>query len=427
MIRWTRSLWTLHSPNMTNTGTTSISTAARQIRARRHRTGFWIIAASFLLTMAFATVPAPLYALYQRADSFPTFTLTLVFGAYAVGVAVALIFVGHLSDVHGRKKLVALALALALLSSIIFILRTDVGWLLIARFISGLAVGALTSAATAFLSELELGAAPTPRRRHGSVIAGVVNLGGLGVGALGSGAMADLVKAPLLVPYVVFAILFAAALLAVLIVPETVVISAERPAYRPQAARVPHGKARDFGSAVTASFAVFAVLGLFTSVAPTFLALTFGVTDRFLAGGATFVVFGGAAVSQVVFARRTLAAHARWGAVVIAVGLILLGIAAVVVAAWLFITASAITGVGVGLLFRAAIGAASALAMPSERGGVLATTFLVGYIGMVVPVVITGALLLVLPATSVLLGFVVVVVVLAAWAGMRLERSLGLR
>jgi MFS family permease len=148
------------------------------------------------------------------------------------------------------------------------------------------------------------------------------------------------------------------------------------------------------------------------------------VTDRFLAGGATFVVFGGAAVAQVVFAKRTLAAHARWGAVVIAVGLVLLGVAAVAVTAWLFIAASAVTGVGVGLLFRAAIGTASSLAMPNERGGVLATTFLVGYIGMVVPVVITGALLLVVPATAVLIGFVVVVVVLAVWAGTRLSRSL---
>jgi MFS family permease len=410
---------------MTNSQTISIPSSSRPHSSARHRTGFWIIAASFLLTMAFATVPAPLYSLYQRADGFPTFTLTLVFGAYAVGVAAALVLVGHLSDVHGRKKLVALALALALVSAVVFIVRTDVAWLLVARFISGLAVGSLTSAATAFLAELEIGAhRARATRRHANVIAGVVNLGGLGVGALGSGALADLVRTPLLVPYVVFAVLFAVALIAVLLVPETVMTAPERAPYRPQAVRAPHGRAQDFRSAATASFAVFAVLGLFTSVAPTFLALTFGVTDRFLAGGATFVVFGGAAVAQVVFAKRTLAAHARWGAVVIAVGLVLLGVAAVAVTAWLFIAASAVTGVGVGLLFRAAIGTASSLAMPNERGGVLATTFLVGYIGMVVPVVITGALLLVVPATAVLIGFVVVVVVLAVWAGTRLSRSL---
>jgi MFS family permease len=393
--------------------------------SRRHRSGFWIIAASFLLTMAFATVPAPLYAIYEGVDHFPTFTLTLVFGAYAVGVAVALVLVGHLSDVRGRKRSVLLALGLAVVAAVVFIVRRDVGWLLVARFVSGLAVGTLTSAATAFLAELELGGAtPGSGRPRANVIAGAVNLGGLGLGALVSGGMADLVGRPLLDPYVLFAVLLVVAFLAVLVVPETVEIARPRPPYRPQRVRAPRERAADFRAAATAAFAVFAVLGLFTSVAPTFLALTFGVTDRFLAGGATFVVFGGAAVAQVVFARRTLASHGRWGVTCIAVGLVLLGVAALVTAAWLFVAASALTGIGVGLLFRAAIGTAASLAPPQERGSVLATVFLVGYIGMVVPVVITGALLLVVPATVVLIGFVVVVVVLATWAGRRLVASL---
>ncbi|MFD0485376.1 MFS transporter [Kineococcus sp. GCM10028916] len=399
--------------------------ASRPRSPGQHRSGFWIIALSFLLTMAFATVPAPLYALYQRADHFPTFTLTLVFGAYAVGVATALVLIGHLSDVHGRKRSVLLALALALVSAVVFTLRTDVAWLLAARFTSGLAVGTLTSAATAFLTELELGAATAKvGAARANVIAGVVNLGGLGLGALVSGGLADLVRRPLLIPYLVFAILFVVALVAVALVPETVEVTSPAPPYRPQRVRAPEGGAAEFRAAATAAFAVFAVLGLFTSVAPTFLALTFGVTDRFLAGGATFVVFGGAALAQVVFAGRSLASHGRWGVAGIATGLVLLGVAALVVEAWLFVAASALTGIGVGLLFRAAIGTAASLARPHERGGILATTFLIGYTGMVVPVVVTGALLLVLPATTVLIGFVVVVVALASWAGRRLVLSL---
>jgi hypothetical protein len=40
--------------------------------------------------MAFATVPAPLYVVYQARDGFPTFTTTVVFAAYGVGVVVSL-------------------------------------------------------------------------------------------------------------------------------------------------------------------------------------------------------------------------------------------------------------------------------------------------------------------------------------------------
>lgn len=394
--------------------------------AGAHRAGFWVVAVSFLLMMAFATVPTPLYALYQRADHFPTFTLTLIFGAYAVGVGVALMLVGHLSDAHGRKRLVLLAIVLALVSAVIFILRSDVGWLLVARFISGLAIGTLTSAATAYLTELEIGAERVGLgKARANVIAGVVNLGGLGTGALISGAMADFVRTPLVFPYVVFAILFVLAVIAVLLVPETVDLSRPAPRYRPQAVRAPHGRVADFRVAATANFAVFAVLGLFTSVAPTFLAVEFHLTDRLLAGAGTFVVFGGAVVAQIAFGRRSLRTHARWGALLIGAGLVLLAVAAVLVAAWLFVTASAVTGAGIGLLFRAAIGTASALAPADQRSSVLATTFLIGYIGMVVPVLTTGALLLFVPPTTVLIGFVVVVVVLASWAGRRLVLSLG--
>jgi hypothetical protein len=37
---------------------------------RRHGVGFWIIGYAFLVTMAFSTVPAPLYVLYQARDHF---------------------------------------------------------------------------------------------------------------------------------------------------------------------------------------------------------------------------------------------------------------------------------------------------------------------------------------------------------------------
>ncbi|WNY33394.1 hypothetical protein Q9Q99_15010 [Curtobacterium flaccumfaciens] len=38
---------------------------------RRHGFGFWVVAFAFLTVMAFATVPAPLYVIYQARDGFP--------------------------------------------------------------------------------------------------------------------------------------------------------------------------------------------------------------------------------------------------------------------------------------------------------------------------------------------------------------------
>ena len=54
--------------------------------------------------MAFSTVPSPLYSLYQQRDGFSTFTVTIVFAVYAVGVIISLLLAGHVSDWVGRKK-----------------------------------------------------------------------------------------------------------------------------------------------------------------------------------------------------------------------------------------------------------------------------------------------------------------------------------
>ena len=119
-----------------------------------HAAAFWTTAAVFLAAMAFTTVPTPLYALYQQRDGFPTWVVTVIFAAYAAGVAISLYLVGHVSDWVGRKPPALFALALEVVASVLFLAFPSVPVLLVARFITGLGVGALTAAATAHLGEL---------------------------------------------------------------------------------------------------------------------------------------------------------------------------------------------------------------------------------------------------------------------------------
>jgi hypothetical protein len=388
---------------------------------RRHGVGFWSVAFAFLAVMAFATVPAPLYVIYQARDGFPTFTTTVVFAAYGVGVMGALYLAGHLSDVHGRRPLILVSVALELVAAVLFLLWNDVSGLIVARLVTGLGVGLLTATATAHLGELRVRATGSPASARGAgVAAGVVNLGGLSLGALVGGALAEFVGQPLMVPYVVFVVALAVAFVLVLAVPETVDRPTAPVAYRPQRLHAPEGKSAAFWAAGVAAFAALAVQGLFTSVAPTFLATTFHVTDRLAAGATTFGVFAASSVSQVVFARLAQRTQIRLGVVLLVGGLVVLAIAAVALQVAGFIGGGVVAGAGVGLIFRAAIGSAGALVAPAERGGVLAATFLIAYAGMTVPVVAVGAALLVVPTLPVLLGYVVLVAVLAVVAGTRL-------
>lgn len=389
----------------------------------RHGAGFWVIAAAFLAVMAFSTIPTPLYALYQQRDGFPTWVITVVFAAYAVGVIASLFLIGHLSDWAGRRRMVLVAILLEIVAAALFLVWNDVSGLLVARLISGVGVGALTASATAHLSELRSVARPDEGPRLAGTVSTVVNTGGLALGPLIGGLFAQFLPAPLLLPYAIFLIVLAVAAVAVALVPETVERAEERPPYRPQRISLPAASRGAFSAAAIAAFAGFAVFGLFTSLAPSVLSGTFHVASHLVAGAVPFSVFAASALSQLVFARLRTRAQSILAIALVALGLT--GLAAGVLGGSLpaFIVAGVVAGAGVGLLFRASILVAGSLADAERRGEVLAAIFLVAYIGLALPVLLVGVALILWPLVAVLVGFVAVVAVLSVLAGLRMLRT----
>ena len=73
----------------------------------------------------------------------------------------------------------------------------------------------------------------------------------------------------------------------------------------------------------------------------------------------------------------------------------------------LFIGGGVIAGLGVGVLFRGAIGTAMAIAEPGHAGETVALLFLIAYAGPVIPVLAVGIGLAFAPPLAVLLVFVV--------------------
>ena len=396
------------------------TTSARHPFRLRHGAGFWIIAAAFFTVMAFSTVPTPLYALYKARDGFPTWVVTVIFAAYAIGVIASLFLVGHLSDVAGRRRMVLIAVLIEIVSAAVFLVWNDVAGLIVARVLSGIGVGALTASATAHLSELRAVARPEEGPRFAGTVSTVVNTGGLALGPLIGGAFAQFLPAPLLLPYGVFLVLLAVAAVAVALVPETIERAEERPAYRPQRISLPAEERGTFSAAAVAAFAGFAVFGLFTSLAPSVLAGTLHQTSHLLAGAIPFAVFAASALSQILFAR--LASRAQ---LVLALALMLLGLAGLaagvlVASLAVFVVSGVVAGAGVGLQFRSAIAAAASLVGPERRGEVLAAIFLVAYVGLALPVLLVGVALIVWPLVPVLVVFVAAVAVLSVPAGLRI-------
>jgi MFS family permease len=359
-----------------------------------HRHGFWAVAFAFLVVMGYSAVPTPLYGLYAARDGFGSLTITLVFAAYALGVVASLFLAGHLSDRYGRRKLLLPALALSILSALLFLVWRDLPGLLVARVISGLGVGAVTATAMAWLSELHAHHRPADTGRRAEVVAVAANLGGIGTGPLVAGALAQWVAGPLTVPFAVFLALLAAATVLVALTPETRQTDAAPTPYRPQRVSVPAHARGAFLGASGAALAVFAALGLFTSLAPQFLAGVLGDRSRALAGAAAFLVFATAAAAQLI-----LAARSRRQLIGLGAAGMLGGSALLVVAVWLaspslalFLLGGAVLGAGVGSLFKGAVMTVVAVADVDHRAEALAGLFLAGYVGLAVPVIGLGVL-----------------------------------
>ncbi|MER6066341.1 MFS transporter [Streptomyces sp. NPDC001792] len=392
--------------------------------ARRHGVGFSLIAFAFLTAMAFSTVPTPLYPLYMAKDGFSTFMVTVVFAAYAVGVVISLILAGHISDWVGRKKILIPAIGLELIAAVLFLTNTSLPVLLTARLITGLGVGMVTATATAHLHELHSVHRPGASAQRFELVSTAANIGGLGVGPLVAGLLAQWVTGPLRTPYIVFAALLLASIVAIALTPETVEEQFVRPAYRPQRISVDHGDRAGYTAAAAAGFASFAVFGLFTSVAPGFVAGSLHHPSRALAGLIVFAVFGAAAAAQSLTTRLTTAAKRRLGLLAQAAGVATLVIGMHTANLAAFLVGGIVAGIGAGVLFKASLGTVAALAVPAKRSEALAGLFLISYLGLTAPAVGIGVATRSFSATTVMTWFAgVLLVLLGTVAALARRRS----
>jgi MFS family permease len=396
---------------------TGLTQSGQQARQRRHNAAFWIVGYTFAVTMAFSALPTPLYVLYQARDGFSTFMITVIFAAYAVGVVASLFLAGHLSDWAGRRRMVLLAVLTNMLSGILFLAWPATAGLIVARVISGVSIGMLTATATAYLSELHAAARPGTGHTRSEIVATAANLGGIGLGPLLAGLLAQYAGHALVLPYIVAEALMLVGALALALAPETAAKPERRPAYRPQRVSVPAAQRPAFLAAAAAGGVLFALFGIFTSVAPTLIAGLLHDSSHAVAGVVAFAVFGAAAVAQILFSRASRRSQAGAGLAAVLAGLAMVTAAAWLPSFWLLLAGGIVAGAGAGAAFRGVVATVIAITPPATRGEGLAGLFLVAYIGLAVPVVGLGVATLWVSMQVAVLGFAIALTaVLAAIA-----------
>jgi MFS family permease len=380
--------------------------------------GFVAVAFAFVVAMLGTTLPTPLYGIYREEYGFSELTVTIIFATYAVGVLTALLVFGSASDQVGRRRVLLPGLVLSALSAVMFLLAQGLSLLLVGRLLSGLSAGLFTGTATAALIDL----ARPQRRARATLIATLVNMGGLGCGPLLAGLLAEGAASPLRLPFAVDLALLVPAVAGVWLMPEPV---EHRAGFklRVQGLVIPAEIRSVFVRGAIASFAGFAVLGLCSAVAPAFLAKELGVTSPALIGLVVFTVFVGSTGGQLLldWIPERLALPA--GCLALIVGMAVLALSLILRSLALLVLALAVAGVGQGLSFRAGLTAVNAGAPEAQRAEVASTFFVVCYIAVSLPVVGEGVLADTLGLRPAGLIFASAVAILALIAMILLARS----
>ncbi|PVZ13125.1 MFS transporter [Actinomycetospora cinnamomea] len=404
--------------------TRGAGTRAEPSTARR--VAFVVVAYSFVVTMLGTTLPTPLYPIYQERYGYSGLLVTVIFAAYAVGVIAALLLLGRLSDQIGRRPVLLLGLGLSALSAVAFLAPLpaplDLPGLFVGRVLSGLSAGVYTGTATATLLDL----VPDEGRARASLVGAAVNMGGLGLGPVVAGVLAQYAPAPLALPYVASLLLLVPAAVGVALIPEPVPGAGgwRGASLRPQRLRVPAAARPVFVRAVIAGFAGFAVLGLFTSVSPSFLGEVLDIRDHAVEGLVVFSLLAASTVGQLASARLGERTSLVGGSAVLGVGALGIALALLLASLPVLVAAAVVAGLGQGASFRAGLGAVGAASPAEQRAEVSSSFFVVVYVALSVPVIGVGAAAQGFGLTTAGVVFSVAVAVLAAVAvGALLRRT----
>lgn len=354
-------------------------TAETLLVVRRTRV---VHALTLILFLAAASLPTPLYRLYQQEFGFSPVMLTVIFAIYALALLTALLVLGSLSDKAGRKPVILAALALEVTALLLFLAARGVEWLLLARLVQGFATGLATTSLGAALLDID--------RERGGLTNALATSAGTAIGAMASGLLARYAPAPLHLGYALLLACFVMQAIRTAQVSETAILSTVQVwSWMPRVA-VPVQARSAFVAMTPANIALWALAGFYLALMPSLIASIVGSDAAWLGGFAVGGLMAGGAVAILVLRRCSASSALIAGSAALLVGLggILAG--ANLASAGLLVACSLFAGIGFGGAFLGALGTIAPLAEPHERGALMAAFYVEGYLAFALPAMVVG-------------------------------------
>lgn len=336
-----------------------------------------------------ATYPSSMFPVFQEHFQLSNLQLTLLFAIYAAFLLPTLLIVGARGNAWGLKKVLRASVLLSLVSTVLFGMSAQAWELYLARLLEGIAYGAFTGTAIAFLLQ------QSPKNKSGMVLtfSSMILSFGFGLGPAISGFLIQYVDfQPLHLPFWLLVLLLLSAGVAL----ESLSDSAT-PLPISSASKITLGVPTEMRSFFWSSIALpiciaFTLNGIVFSLIPTFAKTVIHTSNLSVSGLLILLLMGGGALVQLIKWPKQPLSRIRFGMLFLLLGTwvtVSSGEAASLGLLWVGIFLQAI---GTGWTFQTSLKLAGSLPKPDERSQVITTYYLAGYSGFIVPVVAVGAL-----------------------------------
>ncbi|WGL52117.1 MFS transporter [Nocardioides sp. BP30] len=379
---------------------------------RTRRFGFWLASAAILVFSAAVAAPSPVYPLYQAKWGLSPAVMTGIFGIYVAGLLVGLLTAGSLSDHVGRRPVILPAVTILIAALLVLGTAGDPTAVWIGRVLEGVAMSLVVGSLGATLLDL----APPGNLRLAATFNGSLWPLGLAAGAVLGGALVEFAPDPSRLVFFVLAIVTLLLLVALWFLPTSAVRRPGALASLRPTITMPAKVRGVFLAVLGCLLAAWALGGLYLGLGASVVATVFHIHAALAAGLAMAAVTGVGAVTGILVQRRDAVQVMIGGSTALVLGPALMIVAVATETSWLFFVASVISGTGFGAGFQGGLRLVLAEVEEDDRAGVLSSVYVVCYCAFCLPALAAGFLTPSLGLREVVLGYAVLVIVMAAAA-----------
>lgn len=335
-----------------------------------------------------AGIPGPLHPGYIDDGRVGTAGVTTSYGAYLLAVTFAVLVLGRVSDVTGRRAAALVSLAVGAAACILMLDVQSSEALVAGRLVQGVAAGMTMTGVGAMVVDLR---APG-RSQLASLVTSATPTVGVALGAIGSGVAISQLSAPDRFLYLAAVTATVVAAAGIVLSPETVAVEPDRRArlrqlthhLRPTVA-VPTEVRPLFAGAAAAYLAAWTLGGFYQSLGPSVAQTTFPAAGPIFWGFVVASMLGSTVLGGPLTSRLTPRTAGLTGLATFMAGVIGILVALEVASGEAFLAASVTAGIGFGASTSGSMRAVVARLGGASVAGTLAAIYLVSYVFASVP------------------------------------------